>query len=155
PLVVLPFALLLVVAGVSTPNPTAAGQEMVLDRADAARGILRVTRSPVLWGIGLWALAHLVPNGDLGSLMFFGSLAILALLGTLTIEARQATSGGEAWQRFCVAASNLPMAAIAAGRQRLAPGEIGWARLAVAAALYLALLALHPWLFGASALPRG
>ena len=55
PLVVMPIALVLVVCGLLTRNPTAVGQESLLDATDAARGILRVTRHPLMWGIALWA----------------------------------------------------------------------------------------------------
>src|SRR5438093_2832604 len=44
PLVLLAF--LLVVVGLTTPNPTAVGAEALLDRPNVARGILRVTRNP-------------------------------------------------------------------------------------------------------------
>src|SRR3954465_3087878 len=44
PLVLMPFALILLVCAVSTPNPTAVGQEKHLQSAAAARGILRITR---------------------------------------------------------------------------------------------------------------
>jgi uncharacterized membrane protein len=42
--------------------------------ADApARGIQRVTRHPFLWGVAVWAFVHLIANGDVASLMLFGS----------------------------------------------------------------------------------
>src|SRR5258708_36926885 len=82
PLVVMPFAAVLLIAGYSTPNPTAAGMERVAGDDDPAPGIMRVTRHPVLWALGLWALSHLAVNGDLASLLFFGSPAALALGGT-------------------------------------------------------------------------
>lgn len=152
PLVVLPFALVLLVAGVSGPNPTSVGQAEALDHSDAVRGALRITRHPVMWAIGLWALAHLVANGDLASLVFFGAFATLALVGTLLLDAKHAARQGSIWPRFAGATSNLPLVAIMTGRQRLVIAEIGWARIGVAVLLYILLLALHPWLFGAPAL---
>ncbi len=154
PLAVLPAALLLVVAGLSTPNPTAAGQEALLTRGEPpVRGVLRVTRNPFLWGVGLWALAHLVPNGDLASLILFGSLAVLALAGAALIDAKLARRLGPAWDRYARQTSNLPFAAILAGRQTFAGREIGWWRVAVALLLYAGLLHLHRPLFGVSPLP--
>src|SRR5471032_164313 len=82
PLVFMPFASILLIAGYSTPNPTAVGMERVAGDDDPAPGIMRVTRHPIMWAIGLWALSHLSVNGDLASLLFFGSLAALALGGT-------------------------------------------------------------------------
>jgi uncharacterized membrane protein len=150
PLIVLPFALVLAVSGLSTLNPTAVGAPDALARAEPVRGIVRVTRHPFMWSVGLWAGAHIVASGDLAGLVLFATFGTLALLGTLLIDRKLAARRGADWQRFAAATSNLPFAAILAGRQRLVFAEIGWWRIAVALVLYLALLAAHPWLFGAS-----
>ena len=152
PLVVMPFALLLLVCGVSTLNPTAVGAPDTLDQAEPARGILRVTRHPFMWGVALWALAHMAANGDAAALVLFGTFAVLALLGTLLIDHKFRARRGSQWQRFAAMTSNLPFAAILVGRQHLVLAEIGWERGGIALALYVVLLALHPWLFGLSAL---
>jgi uncharacterized membrane protein len=150
PLLVVPLALVLIVCGVSTGNPTAIGSPDTLDRPEPARGILRVTRHPFMWGVGLWALAHMAPNGTLADVVLFGALAALALVGTRLIDHKFALRRGAQWQHLAAVSSNLPFAAIVSGRQRLVLAEIGWARVGVALALYLGLLAVHPWLFGVS-----
>ena len=150
PLIVMPFALLLLVCGVSTLNPTAVGSPDTLEQAEPARGILRVTRHPFMWGVALWALAHIVANGDAAAVVLFGTFAVLALIGTLLIDHKFRARRGTQWQRFAAVTSNLPLAAILAGRQHLVLAEIGWLRVGVALALYVVLLALHPWLFGLS-----
>lgn len=154
PVLLVPVALFLLVAGLSTPNPTSVGQEKLLtgDR-EPVRGILRVTRNPFLWGVGLWAVAHMVPNGDLASLILFGTLALLALGGSVLIDAKLARRLGAAWDRYAARTSNLPFAAILAGRQSLVWREIGWWRPALALLLYGGLLHLHRTLFGVSPLP--
>jgi uncharacterized membrane protein len=149
PLVVMPFSLILVAAGVMTRNPSAVAQSAALKSGEAARGILRVTRHPVMWGIALWAAVHLVARGDLASLVFFGSFLILALAGTALIDARKADALGEDWARFAAVTSNVPFSAIVEGRNHFAAGEIGVRRLGTGVALYVLVLALHPWLFGA------
>ncbi len=75
----MPLALFLLVGGVLIPNPSATGMTGVLDRLEPARGVLRITRHPVMWGVGLWAAVHLVANGDLASLLFFGGFLLTAL----------------------------------------------------------------------------
>ena len=150
PLIVMPFALVLAVSGLSTLNPTAVGAAGTFDRAEPVRGIFRVTRHPLMWGIGLWAGAHIIANGDLAGLVLFATFGTLALLGTLLIDRKLAARRGADWQRFAAATSNLPFAATLAGRQRLLLAEIGWWRIALALVVYVALLAAHPWLFGAS-----
>lgn len=153
PLVVLPFALLLLVCGVSALNPTAVGSPDTLEEAEPARGVLRVTRHPFMWGAGLWALVHLIVNGDQASVIFFGSFALLALLGTVLIDMKRTRNPPPGWGVFLQATSNIPLAAILQRRQRLVPREIGLARVAATLALYVLLLWLHPRLFGASPLP--
>jgi uncharacterized membrane protein len=153
PIIVMPFALLFLVCGVSQANPTAVGQQPDPDAKEAAHGILRVTRHPVMWGVALWALAHLLANGDLASVVFFGTLALLALLGARLIDAKRSRRNEPGWGIFLQATSSVPFAAILERRQRLVAGEIGLARLVAALALYVVLLIAHPWLFGVPALP--
>lgn len=141
-------AFLLMVPGLLTPNPTAANFESRLERADAASGIVRVTRHPFLWGTSLWAAAHLAMNGDAASLVLFGSLLLLCLAGTMSIDAKRRRAYGAQWERFAAATSNLPFGAIAAGRNRLVLAEIGWGRLALAVLSFAVVLYLHPRLFG-------
>ncbi len=151
PLAVMPFAMILVAAGLMTRNPTLVGQEGLLKAAEPARGMLRVTRHPLMWGIALWAAVHLLARGDAASLIFFGGFLVVALLGTKLIDARKADTLGEDWRRFAEATSNVPFSAIVEGRNRFVFAEIGWKRVIAGLALYGVVLALHPWLFGARA----
>jgi uncharacterized membrane protein len=149
PLLLMPVALVLVVAGVFTRNPTAVGAERALRQDNAVQGVLRVTRHPVMWGIALWALVHVAARGDAAALVFFGTLLMLAMSGTLLIDRRKKEEAGADWQRFVQETSNVPFAAIVAGRTHFSAGEIGWSRLAIALLLYFTLLWVHSALFGA------
>jgi uncharacterized membrane protein len=143
---------LFVVLGLASSNPTSVGQEGRLARGpDAVRGIVRITRHPFLWGVSLWALVHLVVNGDLASLVLFGTLLLLALAGTTVIDAKLRRRLGDRWQVFASSTSNVPFAAIAAGRNQLAPAlrEIGPVRIVVAGAVYALIFALHGRVIGA------
>ncbi len=143
PILVMPFASVLLVAGYSTRNPTAVGMERAAAADDPAPGILRVTRHPVLWAIGLWGLSHTVANGDLASVMFFGALASLALGGTELIDRKKRLALGSNWTRLAEVTSNLPFAALVAGRTRLRWREIGVLRLAAGILLYVVLFRAH------------
>lgn len=151
PLAVMPFALILVVCGLLARNPTIVGQERLLEAGDPARGILRVTRHPMMWGVALWAAAHLLARGDGAAAVFFGTFLVLALCGTALSDRRKALALGERWRRFAAATSHVPFAAIATGRNAFEPAEIGWGKPALGLALYAALLFLHPVIFGARA----
>ena len=148
-LVLMPVSLIYVVAGGMTRNPSAVRQESALATMGEPRGILRITRHPIQWGIALWALLHLVARGDAASLVFFGGFALLAILGTVLIDARKNRNLGENWRRFASSTSNFPFAAIVQGRNQFRFDEIGWKKVSIGLAVYLALLLVHPWLFGA------
>ncbi len=152
-IVIQPLAVLLIVAGFTTPNPGTFGQESVADRPDVVRGMLRVTRHPFLWGVALFATGHLIANPAPRNLVLFGTLLLVALTGTLSIDAKRRQRLGDKWTAFAAQTSNVPFAAILAARQPLRLGEIGFARIGVAAALVLILSLAHPFLFGGSVLP--
>ena len=118
---------------------------------DAASGILRVTRHPLMWGFTLWAAAHILARGELKATVFFGSFLVLALLGALSIDRRRAASAGEDWKRFAAATSFAPFAAIASGRNRFVAAEIGWRNPAIGLASYGLAFWFHPMLIGARA----
>ena len=146
-------AFLLAVPGLTTPNPTSVRQQAVLERPDAIKGMLRVTRHPFLWGVAIWAAGHILVNGSVAALIFFGSLLLLALFGTTSIDAKRRRTLGKAWDAFAARTSNVPFAAIIARRQRLDLAEIGWWRLALAMAIWAGVLVVHQWAFGMSPLP--
>jgi uncharacterized membrane protein len=140
-------ALTLFAAGLLAPNPTAAGKGAAALEG-GPRGIFRVTRHPMMWGTGLWALSHLAARGDAASVIFFGAMALLALGGSVLIDRRKSATLGRPWAAFAARSSHIPFAAIVGGRVRFGAGEIGWAPLLAGIALYLAALATHEWLFG-------
>lgn len=146
------IAFLLVVPGLATPNPTSVRQEGALDKPDAVKGILRITRHPFLWGVAVWAAGHLMVNGDEASLILFGALLVLAIAGTLSIDAKRRRALADKWDGFAKATSGVPFAAIVQGRQSLKLGEIGW-RLGLAVVVWAALVWAHPLMFGVSPLP--
>lgn len=151
-LLIMLLALLLVVPGLLTPNPTSVKQEGALDKPDAVKGMLRITRHPFLWGVSIWALGHLLANGDLPSVILFGSMLALGVFGTVSIDAKRRKALGAKWDAFAAQTSNVPFGAILTGRQKLSLGEIGWWRLLLAVAIWAALLWAHPMLFGVSPL---
>jgi uncharacterized membrane protein len=138
------IAFLFAVIGIMTPSPTQVGMESKLD-PQMARGMLRITRHPFLWGVGLWAATHLVENGDVASLILFGTLLVLAIGGTASIDAKRRRKFAERWEKFAQASSSVPFAAIARGGNRLAPAmaEIGLWRFVAALALYAVAFYLH------------
>jgi len=88
----------------------------------------RLTLHPMMWGIALWALAHLVSKGELHSLILFGSLGSFALYKQWVLRRR--------WPDLRFARAPL------------------WRDLSLvlqALALTYLMLQIHPWLFGVAA----
>ena len=146
PLIVMPIAFILIVCGYHR-NPTMVGADRLLASEDPARGMIRITRHPIMWGLMLWAASHILARGDASSLVFFGGFLAVALIGTLSMDRRK--RAGPNWERFAAVTSHIPFMAIAQGRNRLAWREIGWRRPLIGIAVFVVLLFLHPWLFGA------
>lgn len=152
-LTVMVFACILVAAGLTTSNPSLAG----VDGESIARrgpvGILKVTRHPMMWGIGLWGVVHLLANGDAGGMILFGGMTVLALGGALAIDIKKRALVGDVWQDYCGATSYLPFGALLTGRTRVTFGDIGYWRLALGVALYIILVVAHGPLFGVDPWP--
>jgi uncharacterized membrane protein len=141
PYVVMPIAFVLIACGFWR-NPTIVGADKLLRSEDPARGMIRITRHPIMWGFMLWAAAHILARGDLKSLVFFGSFLLLAALGTLLMDARKKSNPD--WPRFAAVTSHIPFVAIAQRRNRLVWREIGWLRPAIGLAVFFAVLLFHP-----------
>lgn len=85
----------------------------------------RYTAHPMLWGVVLWALAHLMVRGDMPSLVLFGGIGAYAVLAMIIGSAKGQRPSPEIrqpWRDF---------AAVGAGLL-----------------LFAVLLGLHPFLFG-------
>lgn len=88
--------------------------------------IKRFIRHPQLTGVAVWALAHLLANGDDRGLVLFGGLGLWALVEMPLINRREG-----AWQR----PQPLPAGAEI---KPLVGGTVA----------YVVLILLHPYLFG-------
>jgi len=146
-------AFLIGVPGLMMPNPTAVGQSAGVAKEETVRGILRVTRHPFLWGVAIWSAYHLGANGDLASVILFGTLLALALSGTFSIDAKRKRKLGEQWNAFASRTSNIPFGAILTGRNSLKPEEYFDWRFFVALFLFAAVLLGHTRLMGVSPFP--
>lgn len=148
PIVVMPFAAMLVVLGLASKNPTAVGGDKLLEKGLRPSGVFTITRHPFLCGVALWAVAHLIANGDAASIMLFGGMTLLSLLGMAGIDHKRALRLGQPWTAYADQTSRLPFAAAAGGRVTIDWAGIGWLRPLAGIALYVAIYLLHDRLFG-------
>ncbi len=129
------------------PMVIISGEHILSDPAKI-RGVLRITRHPLMWVLGLWAIIHLFNNADPAGFLLFGYFVLLALGGTFVIDRRRARLMGADWQRLKAQTSNIPFMAIATGRNRCVWSECGGWRLILAIALWAAMLHFHGDLIG-------
>lgn len=138
-------AFMLFVGSVSVPNPTLVGPNRP---AAAPRGMIRVTRHPMLWSFAIWAAVHIIGTGDSASIKFFGAFLITALAGMPSIDAKYARRDPATWAALSAATSIVPFAAIIQGRNQLVLREIGWVPPLIALTLWAVMIVIHPILFG-------
>ncbi len=66
----------------------------VLLAASHAPGLIkRTVRHPMLAAVKFWALAHLLANGDLGSMLLFGGFLAWAVFARISLKQREAVEG--------------------------------------------------------------
>lgn len=138
-ILMLPSCLLMTV-GLMSPNPLSLSL-VSPDGYDPERpGIVGLMRHPVIWSIGLWAIAHMAPNGDVASLAMFTLLLLAGLTGPKSIDAkRRMKLGEEEWL------------ALASPRRTLL--GINGKALIAGCVLYTALFQAHIWVIGVPPLP--
>ena len=119
PLVLMPFALILLIASALSPNPLSVSLRPVSGEP-ALPSVVSITRHPILWAFALWALSHLIANGDLVAVILFGGLGFFALMGMRILDRRtQRRLGPAEWARVAGPTSVVPFGAALAGRARL------------------------------------
>lgn len=104
---------------------------VLLGAAHAKTNIKRYIRHPMLTGVVVWSIAHLLANGDNRSITLFGSLGVWAIIEILLINRREG-----AW---------IKPAAF--------PVKSDVITIAISGVVFLVLIALHPYYAGARALP--
>lgn len=103
--------------------------------ANVPSRIRNAVKHPMLLAVKIWALAHLLANGDLASLLLFGSFLAYAIYDRISVKKRAALG---------------PL-----GNAQPAGAMNDLIVVGVGTALYLALLfGGHSWLFGVAPLPQ-
>ncbi len=144
--VMMVLGVVLLVMGTMTKNPT----QVMMDKAveEELAGLLKITRHPIQWGILIFAIAHIIANGDIASLMMFGSLAAVSFFGMLSMDARKRQEDSEHWRSFMTTTSMVPFLAIVQGKAKLSLGELNWAAFVAGVGLYAVIYWLHDMISG-------
>lgn len=117
------------------PTPMAEAQA----RAEP-KGVFRVTRHPMMWGIGLWAIAHMALFWSARTMITAAAMGILALVGAKLQDGKKAKVMGSAWAAWSSRTSYWP---------RLGQiFSVGAVPLLAGTALWLAGSWMHLWRAG-------
>ncbi len=145
------LSVLLVVLGLTSRNPTL-GPQGAAALAETGQGATAITRHPMLWGFALWAIGHMLANGDQATVILTAGILVLALGGGLAIDAKKRRALGAPYEAFMARTSFVPFLAMAQGRARLQWRDIGWWRINVSVVVYAALVLLHKLVIGRPAI---
>ncbi|HEY6393839.1 MAG TPA: NnrU family protein [Candidatus Binataceae bacterium] len=140
---------ILIVASFINPSPASVGAQT---RQSEPRGMLKITRHPALTGLAIFGLAHVLTNGWLGDVIFFGMFPVLAIVGAMHQDSRKLREIGEPYREFMAKTSIIPFGALIQGRQHWKSSDMPWMAIAAGATVTVAVLALHPWIFGGNPL---
>ncbi len=111
------------------------------------RGVTRITRHPMLAAFGTFGIAHLLMNGNLGDVVFFGGFPLFTWIGGRHQDDRK-TRQVPGYDRVVATTSIMPFAAILTGRQQMVTRELPLVPLAVGLALTVVIRQYHDVLFG-------
>jgi uncharacterized membrane protein len=104
----------------------------------------RIVRHPMLWGIGLLGVAHLLVNGEAASVILFGGLALFGFAWQPLTDRRDAALDPAGWQETRQTTSFWLFA-----KWHARSDPVTFRPLIIGVIVYVALVLLHPWLFGA------
>jgi uncharacterized membrane protein len=143
-------ALILFVGSFINPNP--GGMAAAGGGSTEPRGILKITRHPSFVAFSLFGIAHILMNGWAGDVIFFGMFPALGIIGGMHQDQRKILELGERYRAFIAKTSFMPFAALISGRVKWTSADTPWAAIGAGAVLTVAIVALHPMIFGGNPL---
>jgi uncharacterized membrane protein len=111
------------------------------------RGIERISRHSFFAGVTLVALAHVLLATRLVGAVFAAGFVLLATLGAWHQDRKLLALRGRPYADYLAVTSAVPLAAVLAGRQRIAWRELPLGALLLGAVLALALRHVHEGIF--------
>ena len=100
------------------------------------KGVFAITRHPMMWGFAMWAMTHILVLAQFKAVVFYGSILILALVGSALQDRKKAMLLGETWHDWTAQTAFVPF-----GRGLAHPG---WFAFVGGTIFYLGVTWLHP-----------
>ena len=131
-------------AGSFANNPALPRPDAATLATSPARGMLAVTRHPMMWSFALWALAHGLVAPNPATLHLVGGMAILALGGSWGQDHKKAALMGDGWRDWASRTSFVPFGNQLSGKTSWAGIWPGTTIVLGGTALWLLASWLHP-----------
>ncbi len=150
-LVMLGAAILLV--GSLVGNPAMVDPSLRPRMPEAPRGVLAVTRHPMMWAFTIWAVVHVVLWGTPANLIVAAGIGILAFFGSRAQDGKKAMLLGDSWRTWEGRTSFWPFGAQVSHRAPWRAAIPQWGVLLGGIVIWLVATAAHGWLGGPLAGP--
>ncbi len=97
-------------------NPAMAMPGAESHAAGPVRGVFAITRHPMMWGIAIWGVVHILVWPTPEQLVLAGAMIVLAIGGAWGQDHKKARLMGAAWQGWAARTAFIPFAGQVSGR---------------------------------------
>jgi uncharacterized membrane protein len=144
------FAFILFVGSVTAPNPALMGMPV----GGSPRGVMRITRHPMMWSFAIWALVHIATSADPRTIVLASGILTLALFGAAMQDGKK-RAAQPGYADHIAATGFIPFGAQVRGRQPWSSALPGLIAAIGGTALWALVLWGHPLVIGVPALQLG
>ncbi len=149
-LVAMLFAFILFVGSVTAPNPALMG----MPAGGSPRGVMRITRHPMMWSFAIWAVVHIAMSADPRTIVLAGGILTLALFGAAMQDGKK-RAALPGYADHIAATGFVPFGAQLRGRQPWRAALPGLVATIGGVALWALVIWGHPLVIGLPAIQLG
>ena len=99
-----------------------------------------------------FGIAHILMNGFVGDVIFFGTFPALSIIGGMHQDARKEAQLGAPYKSLVDSTSFFPGLALIQGRQHWTAADTPWIAIVIGILMTVAIVWLHPTIFGGNPL---
>lgn len=121
--------------------------------AYATQDMQRVTRHPMLWGVAIWGIAHLLANGTAPDVALFGGFTVYSFLAMALSDAKKARRSPQDFAAVRAGTSVIPFLAMAQGRAGKATGDLLTKAVLLGLVFYAAAIVVHAYVLRVAVAP--
>jgi len=149
-LVAMLFAFILFVGSVTAPNPALMGMPV----GGSPRGVMRITRHPMMWSFAIWAIVHIAMSADPRTIVLASGILTLALFGSAMQDGKK-RAALPGYADHIAATGFVPFGAQLRGRQPWSAALPGLVATIGGLGLWALVIWGHPLVIGLPAVQLG